>query len=420
MFPSLLPGQSVFSGILRALPALLQETSGQRSPDQAEQYHRGNGAGQHRSNIQRHFPDIVKTFGDVQEVIPEQFHKNAVDQVEIQRHRAQPGQRLVAEPHLHHHQEAASHKYKRHQPLDSGAHQPVHHLQRITPFAVIAPAVVDQPFRLLEQQEKGRKGNNQPEPVSLFEESGHPLLMLSEKQAQREKDDAVVPPFSPHPPVILMVNKRPGHRIAQRKHKNPEDRRPFPFAETEGGPERQVEERDDNRVPGVDIGHMQAGEVPEDLCQIHLFPHQQPDAGMEKLGKIKGDHDRQHPAAEKPFQIVRLALKAFIQSQAAAEKKHAHQHIAHRNKGIHPVYDKRGRMPRRAGFLRHMMQRDTKRGDALQDLCLFQGGIVLIPFTAAGIAGAPEDQPRQQKVKQIHPVHIRFSLCFIRSYHGIL
>ena len=181
------------------------------------------------------------------------------------------------------------------------------------------------------------------------------------------------------------------------------------FAESERRPEDQIKERNDNHIPGVKIRHMEAGQVPEDLCQIHPLAHEQTDARIDKLRKIKSDDNRQDPPAEKPFQVIRLGLEAFVQSQAAAEQEYRHKQIPDGNKGIHPMYNIPGSMPRRAGLLGHMMQGNSQRGDSQQILCLFQGSIFLIPLSPACAFCAEKKDQGQQKVKQIHPVHVHDS-----------
>ena len=109
-----------------------------------------------------------------------------------------------------------------------------------------------------------------------------------------------------------MIDTAAQNRISQREHENEENRHAFPFAEPESRPEGQVKERNHNHIPGIIIGHPQAGEIPQDLCQVHPLARQQADAGIDEFRQVKRNDDRQDPSAEKALQIIRFGLEAFV------------------------------------------------------------------------------------------------------------
>ena len=108
---------------------------------------------------------------------------------------------------------------------------------------------------------------------------------------------------------------------------------------------------------------------------------------------------------KKMLQVVLSDVQAFVQPQAAQEKKDRYKDIPDIQKDIQPVDNKGRRVPRGAGLLGHVVEHDSQRRCAAKSAGLVPGGVFNVPLAPGRAPHPPEQQPSQEEIKQIEQVH---------------
>ena len=197
------------------------------------------------------------------------------------------------------------------------------------------------------------------------------LLICRKYHPDWEKVDTVVPPFSPHPPVV-MVDYGSEKRVGKGKCAEDKYRYLCIFAVFKGNIKGHIKIWHCYDEPGIGIAELKTRDVPENVKRTHFFIKKKPYDQEDKTRGIISQDKRQHSSPEIPFEIIRVFPKADKQPVPRTEQKYPHHPVTDGDKYIKPVPYEALIQPVGTGLLPHVMEHDTDSRKSLHSLHLFQ------------------------------------------------